>query len=682
VPVRRITLSSALRDLSKVYASWAILLAVSIDLLAIAVEPGMLVLHRAPKLAAAGALLDTFGLSTLFGAIAALPVTAVHGLVRLARRAPRPWRFAWPLPLLGLAGLVILDVAPRPIMNAELVPVASALLFAFLAGLMVFATVLVHLRSGRVRSVAGALAGVAALGVSLSLPVYLHRQPRDILWLGLVISAATALYPLRRTLEAMAHERVGRAFGALVAFSMLSLLSFVVSPNWRVYENDGQFAERLGRFCRKVLDFDDDGFSAVLGGLDCDDWDRRRNPIAAEYVDGVDRNCNGQTRPASPTAAERGLAPPAGDPDAQPGEIERFILITVDCLRSDVMSPTRTPSMLRLAARGLVLTKLYAGATYTAAAVPLLLRGAYEAPSLAAILEANGISTTAIFAYRHDSLEANVIEGFGVVRRPLENDHRFRAGEVTDLALQDLGHASRTQRHFLWVHYFDPHGPRSLRVLPPDVPRFPPLEHDDPDSAVYLSEVAYDDREIGRLIEGIDATGDAARTAIVVSGDHGEGFGVHGVYEHGESAFEEVIHVPGIFTAPGIRPGTYGHVTSHRDVAATVLGAFGLVRTNPAVETFGRSWLRLRAAPEEPLHDFVITYSTSAHVGSWQEAPMVVRTGDDAKLAVGYREGVARLYHPGSAEDERRDVSPAYPEELARDRVQLERFRDIDTSPP
>jgi arylsulfatase A-like enzyme len=275
-----------------------------------------------------------------------------------------------------------------------------------------------------------------------------------------------------------------------------------------------------------------------------------------------------------------------------------------------------------------------------------------------------------------------VTDGFGVVKRPQESDRRFRAGEVTDLALEDLRDASRGRRHFLWVHYFDPHGPRSLRVLPPDVPRFPPLEHDDPDSAVYLSEVAFDDREIGRLLEGLDATGDPSKTAILLSGDHGEGFGVHGVYEHGASAFEEVLHVPGVFVAPGIRPGTYGHVASHRDVAATVLGAFGLVRKNPASEMFGRSWLRLRAAPEEPVHRFVITYSTSAHVGAWHEAPMVVRTGDDGKLAVGYREGVVRFYHPGSAEDERRDVSLAYPDQVARDRLELEGFRDIDLSPP
>jgi hypothetical protein len=184
----------------------------------------------------------------------------------------------------------------------------------------------------------------------------------------------------------MPHERVGRSFGALIALSMLSLLSFFVCPNWRVYEDDGQFAQRLGRFCRKVLDFDADGFSAVLGGLDCDDWNPARNPIATERVDGLDRNCNGQTRPASPSPAQRGLAPEAGDPDAQPGEIERFVLITVDCLRSDVLSPAVTPNMLVLARRGVLLTKLYAGATYTAAAVPFLLRGAYDAPAVAATL--------------------------------------------------------------------------------------------------------------------------------------------------------------------------------------------------------------------------------------------------------------------------------------------------------
>ncbi len=114
---------------------------------------------------------------------------------------------------------------------------------------------------------------------------------------------------------------------------------------------------------------------------------------------------------------------------------------------------------------------------------------------------------------------------------------------------------------------------------------------------------------------------------------------------------------------------------------ATVLGAFGLVKTTPGAEEFGRSWLRLRAAQGAPLHTFVTTYSASAHVFTWEGAPMIARTDDDAKLAVGYLEGIERLYHLRSPAGETRDVDHDFPEEAARDRHEIEVYRDIDRPP-
>jgi arylsulfatase A-like enzyme len=232
------------------------------------------------------------------------------------------------------------------------------------------------------------------------------------------------------------------------------------------------------------------------------------------------------------------------------------------------------------------------------------------------------------------------------------------------------------------VHYFDAHGPRTLRVLPPETPKFAPLPNEDPDSSLYLSQIAYIDKEVGRLLDGITETGRPDKTVIILSADHGEGFGLHAMYEHGESAFEQVVHVPGTLVAPGVAPGRYDHVASHRDIAATILGAFGLVASNPHIEDFGRSWMRSRTAPSAILHDFVITYSAAEHVQTWSVAPMMVRTDDHAKYAVGYRDGLQRLYHLESRDGEWLDVAPWFPAEVAKDRDELEMYRDIDVSPP
>ena len=172
------------------------------------------------------------------------------------------------------------------------------------------------------------------------------------------------------------------------------------------------------------------------------------------------------------------------------------------------------------------------------------------------------------------------------------------------------------------------------------------------------------------------------KTLLIVSSDHGEGFGAHNTYEHGESAFDEIIHVPGLVVGPGFEPGRYEHVVSHRDVAATVLGAFGLVAKTPRAEDFGRSWLRLRGAAGAPLHTFVTTYSASLHVFTWSEAPLMAWIDDDAKLAVGYRDGVERFFHLRSPGGESLDLDADFRDEAARARRELEIYRDLDQSPP
>jgi hypothetical protein len=675
--------SRALRNVGRSAASWTVLIAVSMNILALR-EIFVLMAHRAPFRAVCATALAAPGLSLIFAAIVAVPVAAVHSGVRLIGRARRGFHFAWPLPLLALAWFVVSDVTPHPLAQNMGLAESRLLVLVLFGSLLVLATGVTRIRTNWPRAAAGAVLGVLTFGLYLMLPPTVHREPRDMAWLSCVVTVAAFLYPLRRRITAAPQAVVARGFGVFCAVCFAGLfLSSWISPNWRVYARDyGAFTERLGRFSRTLLDLDGDGYSAVLWGTDCDDLDPLRNPGMGEIVNGQDRNCNGFVRPAVSTPVQRGLAPAAGEPDMAAGAIDRVVLVTIDCLRNDVVSPEVTPNLVRLASRGLRFTKLYGGGTRTATSLPLMLRGAYSLTPVARILTEAHVSTAAIFGYKHSTIGGNVLGGFASVKRPDLTDHRFRATEVTDFALDDLRAPDHARNHFLWVHYFDAHGPRNLHVLPPDTPTFRPLTHEDPESALYLSQIAYIDKEVGRLLAGIEATGEPDKTVIILSSDHGEGFGLHAMYEHGESAFEDVTHVPGVLVAPGIVPGRYEHVASHRDIAATVLGAFGLVAQNPQIEDFGRSWLRLRAAPQGPLHDFVITYSAAEHVQTWSTAPMMIRTDDHAKYAVAYRDGLERLYHLESPDAEWFDVAPWNRAEAAKDRAQLELYRDIDSPPP
>ena len=675
---------STVRDFVRSVASWALLIALSTDVLALVMEPIFVMHTGAPFRGALAAALAAVGMALFFALAAAVPLAGVHALVRYVGRREGRARWLWPAPLLVFGWLVVADLAPHRVIHSMSLAAGHSILAVLFCASLVGGTLITRIRRGRLRVALGLGITVLALIMNAAMSPVLTHEPRDLLWLCTVFCFASVFYPVRRQVVGWSHDRVSRTFGLLVAGSVACLLAApVLARDWRTYASaGGRFAPRLARFARMVVDLDGDGFSAIAWGTDCDDSTASRNPAAPESSDGRDRNCNGRTRPATPTDAQRGLAPPRGEPDAMPDEIERVILVTIDCFRDDAFTAEYMPNLARLAERGVRFQKLYSSGARTAMSLPFLLRGSTNAPTIAQILDREQVTTSAVFGYRHATLEGNVFDGFQTLKRPDKVDHRFRAPEVTDLGLEDLRDPAHAHRHLLWLHYFDAHGPRSLRVLPAGVPTYPPMigETDD-ESALYLSELTFIDEHVGRLVEGIEQTGGFDHTVLIVTNDHGEGFGRHGVFEHGVSAFEAITHAPGLLIAPSIAPGTYAHVASQRDIAATALGAFGLVAKNPEIERFGRSWLRLRSEPKAPLHQFVFTYETTSPFEHWGDAPMASIVDDRGKLSVSYVDGITRFYRLDHDPNEDFELTAARPSEVARYRDELELFRDIDSPP-
>jgi arylsulfatase A-like enzyme len=90
----------------------------------------------------------------------------------------------------------------------------------------------------------------------------------------------------------------------------------------------------------------------------------------------------------------------------------------------------------------------------------------------------------------------------------------------------------------------------------------------------YLNALHYADQALGSLLDGLRSRGLEDRTLLVVVGDHGQAFGQHaGNYGHTLFLYEENVHVPLIFAAPGAieRPQRIGRVASHIDLAPTIL---------------------------------------------------------------------------------------------------------------
>ena len=64
------------------------------------------------------------------------------------------------------------------------------------------------------------------------------------------------------------------------------------------------------------------------------------------------------------------------------------------------------------------------------------------------------------------------------------------------------------------------------------------------------------DAELGPFFRELRASGRLEDTWVVITSDHGEEFGEHGIFGHGVSLYNQVTHVPLILIPPG--PGRRG----------------------------------------------------------------------------------------------------------------------------
>ncbi len=76
---------------------------------------------------------------------------------------------------------------------------------------------------------------------------------------------------------------------------------------------------------------------------------------------------------------------------------------------------------------------------------------------------------------------------------------------------------------------------------------------EDPEFNDYLNNVRYSDRFLGKVIKQLKRQGVADNTIIVVTGDHGEGFGEHGLRQHDNTIYDEGIHVPFVIYDPRLK---------------------------------------------------------------------------------------------------------------------------------
>jgi arylsulfatase A-like enzyme len=173
--------------------------------------------------------------------------------------------------------------------------------------------------------------------------------------------------------------------------------------------------------------------------------------------------------------------------------------------------------------------------------------------------------------------------------------------------------ANPNQPRFAYIHYLDPHSPylppvEDLDAVAPDAPAgpsMPPLfqayegEVADPGCrdweclaqppvlppektagmiARYDGEIHSTDRRLGTLLDELRRTGELDRCHILFLTDHGEEFGDHRGWYHGNSIYEEVVASPMAYRPPGGIAGgrTIARPTAALDLFYTLFELIGL----------------------------------------------------------------------------------------------------------
>ena len=331
------------------------------------------------------------------------------------------------------------------------------------------------------------------------------------------------------------------------------------------------------------------------------------------------------------------------------------LLIVVDSLRADHLGAygylrATSPRIDALAGGGVLFTNAFSQAPWTKPSVASLFTSTYM--SVHSVVyskqEINGEERTDVLNPKFLTLpEALKTGGFATAGFGMKIHLQPRFGFDQGFDAYDM-HARRADKinrrtldwlrqkdpdkFFIYLHYNDPHYPYLPR---PGYARFGAttarvqidgvtkkafregrltLSREDVSQLVdlYDGEVLYTDEQIGRLLDAVAKMG-YENVLTILTADHGEEFLDHGSITHGQSLYNELVHVPLImggsaFSREGssMRKGRIADTVQLIDVMPTLLAMAGLPEP-PGMQ--GRSLTSYLSGPAEPAGQPVAMFS-------------------------------------------------------------------------
>lgn len=377
-----------------------------------------------------------------------------------------------------------------------------------------------------------------------------------------------------------------------------------------------------------------------------------------------------------------------------------LLFITIDCLRADHLGSHGyerdvSPTLDRMARSGVRFANAFANAPMTLPSIPQIFTSRVfptrDEDILTNPIARAGISNAAYVNNAWIPLwlsQGQHAQPPGTFDRLVSGDRDAKA--ITNEALDWLSRHP-TERFALYLHYLDAHTP----YRPPRkyVERYAPNgyrgpvgdsfddeegadagKYDEADRekivALYDAAIRYIDDQLARLFLSLENSGRLDDTLVVISADHGEEFWDHGRFFHGQSLYDELLHVPLIVRLPGGRHA--GSVIERPvrsiDIAPSILEWLRLPRPDGFT---GALLSKAIAAPDEEGEPLFATATQAQFPTRY-----AIRTREQ-KLIENLDSGTREIYAVRSDPKESKNVATATTESAARLEKRLETARKV-----
>ncbi len=289
-------------------------------------------------------------------------------------------------------------------------------------------------------------------------------------------------------------------------------------------------------------------------------------------------------------------------PPARPLNV---LIIVTDSFRYDMLDKEITPELWAFSKKAAVFKEHYSGGNCTRFGIFSIIYGIYgnywfsmlgerRSPVMMDAFASLGYDIRVLASAKLSFPEFNKTCFVNVPRENIYDEPKSdgkdgKDREITDKFLDFLKARTGKKPYFGFIFYDASHGSYEY---PPGFEKFKPSagfanylaltkENILPLFNKYKNSIRYEDSLTGDILRFMAKHGDLKDTAVIVTGDHGEPFFEKGYHGHNQAYSAEEVKVPLVFYLPGRAPGVITGVTSHMDIAPTLLKLAG-ARNPPA----------------------------------------------------------------------------------------------------